>query len=174
MLQNYSRYRLLQEFFDFPRKNFQMRELSRRIKLAQVSVIAHLKVLLQEGLVVREDKGIYPSFQANRDGEQFKLLKKQNLVWRISASGLLGHLEEKLIPNCIILFGSAARGEDTEESDLDLFVQADEVKLDLTKYEKIFHRKINPLFEPNLKNLNKELLNNLINGDVLQGYLKVF
>ncbi len=173
MLQKYSRYRILQEFFDFPKKNFQMREVARRIKLAQSSVIAHLKALVQEGFVLREEKGLYPSFRANRESDAFKLLKKQNVMWRISTSGLLSDLDTKLAPNCIILFGSAARGEDTEESDIDLFIQAEETKVDVTKYEKKLNRKINLFFEPNLKNLNKELLNNLINGEVLKGYLRV-
>lgn len=35
------------------------------------------------------------------------------------------------------------------------------------------NRKMNPLFEPNLSSLSKELLNNIINGTVLHGYLKV-
>jgi len=32
MLQKYSRYKILQEFFDFPRQDFQMREIARRTK----------------------------------------------------------------------------------------------------------------------------------------------
>ena len=54
MIQNYSRYRVLQEFFDFPRKDFQMRELSRRINLAQPSVINHLKTLVKDNLIIND------------------------------------------------------------------------------------------------------------------------
>lgn len=174
MIQNYSRYRVLQEFFDFPKKDFQTRELSRRIKLAQISVINHLKALVKDGLVIKEHKSIYPSFRANIDNEIFRLLKKQNLAFRIKTSGLINFLEEKIKPNCIVLFGSASKGEDTENSDVDLFVQAKETSLNLEKYEKSLNRKINLLFEANIKNLNKELLNNIINGETLYGYLKVF
>ncbi|MBI2135750.1 nucleotidyltransferase domain-containing protein [Candidatus Woesearchaeota archaeon] len=174
MLQNYSRYRILQEFFDFPRKNFQMRELSRRVKLAQVSVINHLNALLKEGLIIKEDAGIYPSFRANRENDAFKLLKKQNLTLRIYESKLIEYLDDKIKPNCIVLFGSCARGDDTEGSDIDLFIHADEAKLELEKYEKILKRKINLLFEPNIKTISKELLNNLANGQILYGYFKIF
>ena len=59
MLQDYSRYKLLQEFFDFPKKYFQIRELSRRIKLAQISITNHLKILLKENLIIKEKKHIY-------------------------------------------------------------------------------------------------------------------
>ena len=174
MLQNYNRYKLLQEFFDFPRKNFQMRELSRNVKLAQPSVINHLKALQKEGLVIKEKKGVYSTYRGNRESEDFKLLKNQNLVWRICRSGLLSFLDEKLKPNCIVLFGSAARGEDTETSDIDLFIQSEEIALDLKEFEKSLNRKIKILFETNINALGKELLNNIINGQVLYGYLKVF
>lgn len=173
MLQNYSRYRLLQEFFDSPRKNFHLRELSRRLKLAPVSVISHLKALEKEGLVLREKTDLYPTFRANRDNDEFKLLKKQNLVWRLHKCGLVSFLEAKLKPNCIVIFGSASRGEDTETSDIDIFVQATEMELDLKKYEKALNRKINLLFEPEISAISKELLNNIINGAVLYGYLTI-
>ncbi|MBN2042662.1 MAG: nucleotidyltransferase domain-containing protein [Candidatus Aenigmarchaeota archaeon] len=173
MLQKYSRYRVMQEFFDFPRKGFQIREISRRINLAQVSVINHLKALQKEGLVVKEKKGIYPTFHANTNNENYKTLKKQNLVQRIHESELISFIDRNLKPNCIVLFGSGARGEDTETSDIDLFVQAKEVQMDLGKYENLLKRKINLLFEPETKGLSKELLNNIINGQVIYGYLKV-
>jgi len=174
MLQNYSRYRLLQEFFYSPRKDFHMRELSRRIKLAQISVINHLNYLVKQNLVIKEKKSIYPSYRANQENELFILLKKQNLMLRIKSSGLAKFLEDNLRPNCIILFGSASQGMDNEKSDIDLFIQAKESKLNLSKYSKLLNRNINLFFEPNLKNLNKELLNNIINGEILSGYLKVF
>ena len=172
MIQDYSRYRILQEFFDSPRKGFHIRELSRQAQLAQISVINHLNALCKEGLTVKEKGGIYNVFKANREDTQFKLLKQQNLIWRLQTSGCISHLEETLQPTCIVLFGSASRGEDTEESDVDIFVQAGETTLDIGKYEKIVKRKINVLFEADLKALRKELLNNIINGNILSGYLK--
>ena len=151
-----------------------MRELSRMIKLAQISVQNHLRALQSDGLVVKEKKGIYPSFRANKENEDFRVLKHQDLVWRIHKSGLIHFLDGELKPNCIVLFGSGARGEDTEISDIDLFVQAEETELELDVYEKALNRKINILFEQKLDSLSKELLNNIINGQVLYGYLKVF
>lgn len=174
MLQKYSRYRVLQEFFDYPRKEFHLRELSRRVKLAQISVSNHLKGLLAEKLIVKETKGLYPAYRANRDDPEFRLLKKQNLVWRLNKVGIINEIEEKCRPNCIVFFGSASRGEDLETSDVDLFVQAKEAEIDMRNYEIFFKRKVNILFEPDINALNKELLNNIINGEVLQGYLKVF
>ncbi|MBU0898205.1 MAG: ArsR family transcriptional regulator [Nanoarchaeota archaeon] len=174
MLQKYSSYRILQEFFDFPRKDFQMRELSRRTKIAQPSIINHLKALVKEGFVLREKKSIYPTFRANRDNELFRVYKKLNLIERLYSGGLLAYVYDSCTPNCIILFGSASKGEDIEESDIDLFVQAKEKKLNFAKYEKMLNREITLFFKEDFSKLSEELKNNISNGIVLKGYLKVF
>ena len=174
MIQKYSRYKILQEFFDFPLRNFQMRELSRRIEIAQPSVINHLKALLKEELIIKEKKGIYPTFKANRDNELFRVYKKTNLILRMCQTGLIDYIYDSCMPDAIILFGSASKGEDIEESDIDLFVQAKEKKLNLVKYEKLLNRKIALFFEENFSRLSKELKNNILNGTVLKGYIKVF
>ena len=174
MIQNYSRYRILQEFFDCPRKDFQMREISRRTKISQPSVINHLKALVKEGLILKEKKGIYPSFRANRESEIFRGYKRADLLLKIKQSGLLDAVYDACVPNAIVLFGSSSKGEDIEESDVDLFVWAKGKKLSLGKYEKSLKRGISLFFEDNFSRLSEELRNNIINGIVLKGYLKVF
>ncbi|MBS3147584.1 nucleotidyltransferase domain-containing protein [Candidatus Woesearchaeota archaeon] len=173
MIQKYSKYRVLQQFFDSPRKAFLIRELSRNMKLSVPSVRLHIKALLAEGLLIKDKTGLYPSFRAAKESPLFKLLKAQNMVLRLYQTGVLSTIEKATYPSCIVLFGSASRGEDTEESDIDLFVQAKRIKLDLNKFEKTLIRKINLLFEPDLTTISPELLNNLANGTVVYGYLKV-
>ncbi|MEK6842349.1 MAG: nucleotidyltransferase domain-containing protein [Nanoarchaeota archaeon] len=174
MIQNYSRYRILQEFFDFPRKNFQMRELSRKVNLSQSSVINHLKPLLKEGFILKEKKGIYPAFIANRNNLMFRIYRKFNIFIRLYETGLVDQIYDSCFPDTIILFGSASKGEDTEESDLDLFVQSKTKKLDLKKYEKLLNRKISLFFEDDFSKLGDELKNNILNGIILKGYIKAF
>ncbi|MBI4146832.1 nucleotidyltransferase domain-containing protein [Candidatus Woesearchaeota archaeon] len=173
MIQKYSRYRVLQQFFDFPRKAFLIRELSRNTKLSVPSVRLHIKALRAEGLIIKDNTGLYPSFRAVREDSLFKLLKAQNMVLRLHQTGILSTIEKTTYPSCIVLFGSASRGEDAEESDIDLFMQAKRVNLDLRKFEKALNRKVNLLFEPDMKTISPELLNNLANGTVVYGYLKV-
>ncbi|MBI5398659.1 nucleotidyltransferase domain-containing protein [Candidatus Woesearchaeota archaeon] len=173
MIQKYNRYKVLQQFFDFPRKAFLIRELSRNIKLSVPSVRLHVKALLAEGLIMNDKTGLYPSFRAVRESLLFKLLKAQNIILRLYQTGVLNAVEKAAYSSCIVLFGSASRGEDTEESDIDLFVQAKRIKLDLSKFEKALNRNINVLFEPDMKTISPELLNNLANGIVVYGYLKV-
>ncbi|MFH1511369.1 MAG: nucleotidyltransferase domain-containing protein [Candidatus Woesearchaeota archaeon] len=77
-------------------------------------------------------------------------------------------------PDGIILFGSCAKGEDTETSDLDLYIQSSEIKLDLGKFEKELHRRIQLFFSERIEKIPKELRNNILNGIKLDGYIKVF
>ena len=173
MIQKWSRYWILQKFFDKPRKSFLIRELSRETKIAATSVRQHLKILIAEGLIKKENGGLYPSFKAAQENSLFKLLKTQNLILRLHQTGLLTSLEKTLYPSCIVLFGSVSHGEDNESSDIDLFIQAKQIKMDLAKFEKSLNRKINILFEPEMKNLSEELRNNLVNGVIVYGYLKL-
>ena len=85
----------------------------------------------------------------------------------------MDYIENRYNPRCIILFGSFAKAEYDSKSDVDIFVQAKESKIDLTKFEKKIKHKINIFFEENIGNLSSNLLNNIINGVKLRGFLKV-
>ncbi|MFB6100911.1 MAG: nucleotidyltransferase domain-containing protein [Candidatus Nanohalobium sp.] len=82
--------------------------------------------------------------------------------------------EKEFRPNALVLFGSAARGEDTEESDIDILVVAEEKTFDVEEYESEFQREINLQFMNEDELLeNKEFANSLANGVVLKGFLRV-
>ena len=151
-----------------------MREMSRAVKLSQPSTIAHLKALLTEGFILKEKNGLYPTFRANRDNKLFRFYKKFNIISRIYQEGLLDYIYDNCMPDAIIMFGSASKGEDIEESDIDIFVQAPKKRLDLEKYEKSLNRRITLFFEENFHKLNNELKNNILNGIMLKGYIKIF
>lgn len=174
MIQKYTRYRILQEFFNFPRKDFQMREISRNTKIAQPSVMNHLKALVNERLIIKEKKGIYPSYRVDRENELFKIYKKTDLILRMQEMGLIDLINDSCMPDVIVLFGSASKGEDIEESDVDLYIQSPEKKLKLEKYEKLLNRKISLFFKEDFSKLSNELKNNIINGIIIKGYFKVF
>jgi len=174
MIEKYNRYKILREFFNFPRMDFHIRQICRLTKISQPSVINHLKELLNENLIIKEKKSIYPTFRANRENEHFKIYKKLDIILRINKTGLINYIYDSCLPNSIILFGSASKGEDIKESDIDLFVQSKEKKLDLKKYSKLLNREVSLFFQEDFNKLNKEIKNNIINGIILKGYLKVF
>lgn len=172
MLQNYTTYRILQIFFDCPTKHFQLREICRILKLGMPSVRNHVKRLEHMEFLKKEKHGVYESYIANRT-DSFKIYKRNDIITRIHESGLL-ELLENFTPDAIVLFGSASRGEDIETSDIDLLVIEKERDVDLKKFEKMLNRQISLHFEPSISKIPKELLNNVINGVILYGYLKVF
>lgn len=173
MLVNYNKYKLLKVFFLNPTDSMRLREISRMANLSPPSVMQYLKDFEKQGLVKKYIKRNIPFYQAERDSEDFKAYSRIGMLFELQDSGLIGHLWEKLAPEAIILFGSCAKGESTEESDIDIFIIGKERKLDLKSYEKKIGRNIHLLFEENPKDISKELINNLINGIVLKGYLKI-
>ncbi len=169
---------VLEVFFEnpLPEGGFQLRELSRATALAPKSVKDYLDVLEKENLILKKAHRIhkYPVYYGNRDNEYFKFLKKQEIIRKIVESGFVEYIWDKTLPEVIILFGSCSRGEDIQGSDIDLYLQSSEKKLDISKFEKILQRKINILFEKDFQNLSKELKNNILNGIKLKGYARVF
>ncbi len=169
--------KLLETFFDdpLPEGGFQLREISRKIDLAPKSVKLYLEELKKEDLIFKKEHRIhkYPVYYANRDNNYFKFLKRLNIVRRIKESGLLDYLDKSCMPDAIVLFGSASEGEDGKDSDIDLYLQCKEIKLDLKQYERKIKRKISLFFEENFDKLSNELKKNIINGDKLKGYLKI-
>lgn len=116
---------------------------------------------------------VYPNWISSQS-DIFKIHKRNDFLVRIVESGLIQYLADTCLPTTMVLFGSTARGEDVEDSDVDLMLVAREKTLDIQKFEKQLHRKIALHFEPDVAKIPKELLNNVINGIVVYGYFKVF
>ena len=178
MLQKSSMNKTAEVFFISPTKKHYLMDISRNIKLAHTSVKNSLNKLIKLGLITKfiENKGgrKFPIYKANLDDKNFK---KYKVIYNISAileSGLIDFIEDKLMPNSIVLFGSYQRGEDIEGSDIDLFVECKRKELNLSLFEKKLMRKIQLHFNEKFSSYSKELKNNIINGMVLKGYLKVF
>ena len=92
----------------------------------------------------------------------------------IFTSGLHRYLNEKLGENSCILFGSCARGDYYEDSDIDMLVQSKKIRLDLSEYEKKLKRKINLFFEERWQSLNEGMKTGLLNDGIsINGRLKL-
>ena len=172
MLQKNNMYKVLKVFIDYPTYKFGLREISRKINLALPSVKKYLLELESEGLIrVAEERG-NPVYFAERDSERFRFYKKLFLQYELFESGIIDYIWKKLSPEAVIFYGSYAKGEATEDSDIDLFAIGKKEEINLEKYEKILGRSIH-LIVDKLEKIPKELRNNLANGIVMKGYLKV-
>ena len=151
-------------------------DISRSIGIAHTSVKKNIKEIVKLGLIIEsvEKKGgrKFPIYKANIDNKTFK---KYKIIFNISSileSNLADFIEEKVAPKSIVLFGSYPRGEDIEDSDIDLFVECRNEKLNLNGFEKKLCRKIELHFNENFTSCSKELKNNIINGIVISGFLE--
>lgn len=176
MLQKCSEFVVLEVFFVEPSKEHYLMDISRNIKIAHTSVKRNLTKLVKEGLIMREiqrkGKRNFPVYKANAENKQFR---KHKMIYNLNSlmeSGLIEFLEEKIAPKATVLFGSYRRGEDTERSDIDLFIEGIEEDVGLSYFEKKLKRKIQLHFKKEFNSFSKELKNNIINGIVLQGFLE--
>jgi len=168
-----NQYRILELFIENSNKKFSIRGIARELKLSHVTVLNYIEEILKLGLIKKDSSTLYPTYYVNLDSESLKEYKKNYVVYKINKSGLLGYLENKFYPNVIVLFGSAAKGLDRKDSDIDIFVQAKEKDINLGEFEKKLGRKVHIIFKQKISDLSKELLSNIINGIVLYGYLRV-
>lgn len=178
MLQNCSILRIAEIFFDEPTKLHYLIEISKKSKLAHTSTKNCLISLKKNGIISeiieKRGKRSFPSYKAKLENPLYKQEKRIYNLSKLYNSGLIQYIRDKCAPKAIILFGSYSRGEDIEESDIDIFIESKKQELDLGKFEAIFKRKIGLHFNENFNNYPKELKNNIINGDILYGYLEVF
>ena len=178
MLQKCSILKIAGVFFEEPTKRHYLIEISKKSKIAHTSVKKHLSTLKKLSIIKEsiEKKGSrnFPIYTADINNKNYKNYKKIYNFLKLKESKLIDFLKDKLMPKSIILFGSYQRGEDVEDSDIDLFIECKEEKLDLSNFKKQLKRNIQLHFKENFKKYPKELKNNIINGMILEGYLEVF
>ena len=171
MIDKNSIFIVLGAFFDSPTKEFHARELSRKTDLSIFAVLEAIKKLSKEKLVTFYKKGNMKIVKASQSTAFTRAKRVRNLE-KIYESGVvdyLSHVYDK--PETIILFGSYSRGDDIENSDIDIAIITREHKeANMGKFEKILSRNIS-LHEIDLKKTSKEFHNNLTNGIALEGAL---
>ena len=144
MLQKCSILKIAEVFFNEPTKNHYLTEISKKGKLSHTSTKKHLQELKKQLIITEsiEKKGSrkFPVFKAEINEANYKNYKKVSNLLTLKISNLTNFLKDNLMPKSIILFGSYSRGEDIEDSDIDLFLECKEEKLDLSKFEKKLNR----------------------------------
>lgn len=178
MLRKCSILRVAGVFFREPTKEHYLIEVSKKAGLSHTSTKAHLQTLIKLSIIkeTTEKKGNreFPVFRADINNKNYKNYKKIYNLLELQNSKLIDFLKDALMPKCIVLFGSYQRGEDSEDSDIDLFIECKEEKIDVSKFAKILDRNIQLHFKEDFKKYPKELKNNIINGVLLEGYLEAF
>lgn len=103
-------------FLNNPTSQFSQTELRKRIKLAKATATKWLKYLEDCKLIIVEKVGLTKLYRLKREVTVIKHLK---ILYTLSIIAEIREIASKL--DCkAYLYGSAARGEDVENSDIDI------------------------------------------------------
>ena len=157
-------------------KSFNARNIAKSLEVSQVAISKALPKLVNENLVNmqknKETKRL--SIELNRDNNKVINLKRVENLKLIYESKINELLSEKFPGSTIILFGSYSFGEDTSLSDIDIaIIGAKPKNIILKNFEEKLKRTITINFYPNLKEIKKNLKENILNGILLKGSIEL-
>ena len=158
-------------------KEFNARGLALGLDVSQPAIMKALPKLDEEELIImRKDKdsGRF-SIKLNINKKEIIDFKRVENLRLIYESGLADFLIDSFPSSLsIILFGSYSLGEDNYDSDIDIAIIGEKEKMvELEGFEKIFGKKIFLHFYKNLKDINKNLRENICNGILLKGGIEL-
>jgi predicted nucleotidyltransferase len=164
---------VLELFFDNPTKQWHFEEIVAESKIARSKADRWLKEFLKEGLIRRiKEKGKMPYYVSIYDTPAYQNRKKLFALKHFYDSGLLNHLASLKKAKAVILFGSFARSDWYEKSDIDIFIYGDSDGIDIAKYENSLHRDIQLFTADSKKELEKlgiGLIRNIVKGNLIKG-----
>jgi len=169
---------ILKPFFEDPDREFNIRELSRIIKINHTTVRQYLNRLVKEGILQKKKGQIYNSYTIALSKKYFGLKFYYNLE-KIRKSHIIDYFQKEFDFPVIILFGSYAKARDTKNSDIDICIISNIKKdLNLNPFQSVLNKPVNlHLFTKkefeNLKKKSPELVNNIANGIVIEGELEI-
>ncbi|MDY6788334.1 MAG: MarR family transcriptional regulator, partial [Candidatus Nanohaloarchaea archaeon] len=128
--------------FDSPTTKYHIREIARETGISVSTVSKAVKELEAQGLVEVKE-GVTKQVKGS-DNQYFRDMKRVYNMKELFNSGVLDRIEEKLRPDAVVLFGSYSRGEDREDSDIDLAsINGKDEDFGLERFEKEVNRTIN-------------------------------
>lgn len=118
LLGNKNIMKILAFFFRNPTKEFSQVKLLKNIKIAKATLIKWLKLLVNEKIVLMKKIGVTNLYRLNNGNTFVKYLK---ILFTISELEPVKQISKKYNLD-IYIYGSCARGENVEKSDIDLLV----------------------------------------------------
>lgn len=126
------------------REGYYVREISRNLGISLGSASQSLRTLEEAGLVSKEHRGRLVIYRANM--QNFLLREFKILLTLLEIYLFISALKE--VSSKIILFGSCAAGEDTIDSDIDIFIESDNKRAVAElhdNYQEKIPRKLSPI-----------------------------
>ena len=152
--------------------SFNARRIAKYLGVSATAVGKALPELEKRDLIMvqkdRESKRL--SIELKRDNKGVVNLKRVENLRMLYESGILDFLSEKFPGATIVLFGSYSFGEDVPSSDVDIAIMGvKEKRINLEKFSKMLGRDIMLHFYSDLRGMDKNLKENILNGIILKG-----
>ncbi|MEK6830928.1 MAG: nucleotidyltransferase domain-containing protein [Nanoarchaeota archaeon] len=169
---------ILKPFFEDPDREFNVRELSRIVKINHTTVRKYLNTLVKEGILQKKKGQVYSNYAIVLSKKYLNLKLYYNFE-KIRKSNIIEYSQKEFDFPVIVLFGSYAKAKDTKKSDIDICIISNIKKdLNLKSFQLVLDKSVNihPFTKKEFENLKKkspELVNNIANGIVLEGELEI-
>lgn len=127
-------FRVLEFFLTHPSLEIHLNELARILNIAKGSAKSYCDVFVEEGLILESSKGNLRLFKLNRDDFAVKEATRAYYLLKLKHLGI-----ERLAvgSTSLAIYGSFARGDIDERSDLDLLVISEDGRVDRDKVLKL-------------------------------------
>ena len=172
--------KVLYWFFSYPTKEFGLSELTKQVNISKTTANRVVLELAKQGFCKIEELGKLWRISCDTQHEFTTTRKIPYNLELVYESGIIGEVLKVVEnPRCIILFGSYRKGDDTDQSDIDIAVEvlgnAQPTVTTLGVVPQLGYRKnvkVNVVtFSRNKVDIN--LFTNIANGVVLYGLLEV-
>jgi predicted nucleotidyltransferase len=176
--------KIVQWFFSYPLLPISLSNLSKELSISKKTANQIVTKLIKEKFLIKEELGKTWRIICNQKhiyNFTRKISFNLNLVYQLLYEGKLIYEIYNLVgnPKAIVLFGSYRKGDDTENSDIDIAIEVlGEKGLKIVNFGNIeqlgYRKNINlnlHIFSRNKIDLN--LFSNIANGIVLDGFLEV-
>ena len=140
---------VLEFFLEHPETEFYQTEIANKLKISRVTLLKWLDLLTKNGLLELKTRGKSKYYKLNKDNPVVKQIKVLLTISKLY--GPVKNLKEENVE--VYLYGSCAKGEDVEESDVDILIVGKLEKGKLIQLvedmKKIMKREVKPVvFNP--------------------------
>ncbi len=164
-------------FFQYPSKHWHFEDVFGECGLSRGQVNFWLRRLRREKLIVRvKPRGKMPYYIANYEQAHYQNTKRLFGLQRLHESGLFDYLMSLPQVEMVMLFGSFARWDWHNDSDIDLFIYGDIKEMDLGKFYGKLHREIQVFAGKDVNDLSRygsDLVKSILKGIPIKGNIPV-
>jgi predicted nucleotidyltransferase len=169
-------------FFSYPKTEISLNELSSKLQISKTSAKKAINELIADGFLFNNPYGKSWRIMCNSHHDfnySRKIAYNLDGIYQLFEQGLKDRIHQIVRnPKCVVLFGSYRKGDDDENSDIDIAMEVlgeDNLKIiPLGKVDAGFRHDVQVnLHVFSRKKIDINLFSNIANGFVLEGFLEV-